>query len=107
MTLVRIAKNWSDPDLLRQTPGRSGAWNGIRFTLDPVERCDYLVVLNHADAPFEVDVPPSHVWALIQEPPIRFYGAMHAQTAPFARIYTETAPAGGETVGATLRRPRQ
>jgi hypothetical protein len=107
MTLVRIAKNWSDPDLLRQTPGHSGTWDGIRFTLDPVERCDYLVVLNYVEEPFAVECAAEHVWALIQEPPLRLYRAMHAQTAPYARVYTQTAPAAGEQLGATLRLPSQ
>jgi hypothetical protein len=107
MTLVRIAKNWTDPDLLRQTPGRRGEWDGIRFTLDPVERCDYLVVLNYVDEEVAVECPPGNAWALIQEPPLRLYQAMHAVTAPFARVYTQTAPSGGETVGTTLRLPSQ
>jgi hypothetical protein len=103
MTLVRIAKNWTDPDLLRQTPGRSGAWDGIRFTLDPVERCDYLVVLNYLHEPAVAEVPAEHVWKLMQEPPLAVYRAAHAQTAGFARVYTMTAPAGGELRDGTLR----
>jgi hypothetical protein len=47
MTLVRIVKSWTSPALLRQTPGGSGRWGDCQFTLDPVERCDYLIGLNH------------------------------------------------------------
>jgi hypothetical protein len=31
MTLVRIVKDWDWPDLLRQTPGQKGFWNGIQI----------------------------------------------------------------------------
>jgi hypothetical protein len=103
--LVRIAKNWTDPDLLRQTPGGTGQWDGIRFTLDPVERCDYLVVLNYVNEPATADVPREHVWKLMQEPPLAVYRAAHAQTEGFARVYTMTAPAGGEERDGTLRLP--
>jgi Glycosyltransferase family 10 (fucosyltransferase) C-term len=107
MTLVRIAKNWDTPDLLRQTPGGRGEWDGIRFTLDAAGEADYVVVLNYAHDPLAVDVPAEHLWALIQEPSIRLYQAMHATTQPFARVYTQTAPPGGETRNGTLRLPSQ
>ncbi|CAB5079458.1 hypothetical protein D3OALGA1CA_498 [Olavius algarvensis associated proteobacterium Delta 3] len=69
MTLVRILKDWDWPDLLRQTPGQSGMWDGIRFVLDPVPTCDYLVVLNNRmKTDTQVRCPPGHVWALMQEP---------------------------------------
>ncbi len=35
-TTVLVQKNWRTPDLLRQTPGRSGVWDGIRFVMEPV-----------------------------------------------------------------------
>jgi hypothetical protein len=107
VTTVRLAKNWSDPDLRRQTPGRSGTWDGIRFTLDEEEACDYLVVLNYVEAPLTVACPRDHVWALIQEPPIRLYRAMHARTEGYARVYTQTAPDAGEMRGGALRLPSQ
>jgi hypothetical protein len=107
MTLVRIAKNWDTPDLLRQTPGGRGEWDGIRFTLDTAGAADYVVVLNYVHEPLEADVPAEHLWALIQEPPIPLYRAMHATTRPFARVYTQTAPPRGEMSRGTLRLPSQ
>jgi hypothetical protein len=69
MTLVRIAKDWDWPDLLRQTPGQKGIWNGIRFTLDDVEECDYLVMLNNRmKTATKVTCPPQNIWVLMQEP---------------------------------------
>jgi hypothetical protein len=69
MTLVRIVKNWDWPDLLRQTPGQKGVWNGIRFTIDAVEECDYLVMLNNSmKTATKVTCPPHNIWVLMQEP---------------------------------------
>lgn len=69
--LVRIIKNWSSPDLMRQTPGVSGYWKGVRFTCDPVDEYDAVIVLNRVPEPVSVRCPPENVWALMQEPYIR------------------------------------
>jgi Glycosyltransferase family 10 (fucosyltransferase) C-term len=89
MTLVRIVKNWAEPDLLRQTPGGSGAWGGVQFTLDPVDECDYLVVLNRVTAPVQVRCNPYNVWAVMQEPPNEIFRSMHRGAAGIARVYTQ------------------
>ncbi|MDD5775814.1 MAG: glycosyltransferase family 10 [Candidatus Omnitrophica bacterium] len=69
MTLVRIVKDWDWPDLLRQTPGQKGVWNGIRFTLEEREECDYLVMLNNRmKTRTKVTCPPQNIWVLMQEP---------------------------------------
>jgi hypothetical protein len=69
MTLVRIVKDWDWPDLLRQTPDQKGVWNGIRFTLDDVEECDYLVMLNNRmKTATTVTCPKENIWVLMQEP---------------------------------------
>jgi len=87
--LVRILKDWSDPDLLRQTPGGAGGWEGVRFTLDPVPECDYAVVLNRPAEDAVVRCPPAGVWALMQEPPNESYREMHRGAAEYARVYTQ------------------
>src|SRR3954447_5645150 len=107
MTVVRIAKNWETPDLLRQTPGGRGEWGGIRFTVDAAADAHYRVVPHYLPARREVGVAAERLWALIQEPPIPLYRAMHATTRPYARVYTQTAPPGGESVAGTLRLPSQ
>lgn len=98
MTLVRIVKDWDSPDLMRQTSGCSGVWDGISFTLDPVERCDYLVVLNHARAGETVSVccPPNNVWAIMQEPPNEILKPMHLGIDTYQRIYTPGAEVQGK-----------
>lgn len=94
MTLVRIAKDWDWPDLLRQTPGGDGVWDGIRFTVDPVEECDYLVVLNNRmKTDLRVRCPEGNVWALMQEPYVRgFTDWMVERHRPFSRVLTSHAP---------------
>lgn len=89
--LVRLIKNWTSPDLMRQTPGGSGVWDGIRFTEEPVEACDYVVVLNYTPEPVTVSCPPGHVWALMQEPPTHTFADLHRAGAVFSRVYTTDA----------------
>jgi len=70
VTLVRIVKpveERSAPEL-RQTPGSLGIRQDIQFTFEAVPSCDYVVILNGAPAPFEVECPPEHVWSIVQEP---------------------------------------
>lgn len=98
MTLVRIVKNWDWPNLLRQTPGQRGEWNGITFTLNPAPECDYLVMLNNV---LEVQVsgkcPPENIWMLIQEPYQKgFTDWVIERHEPFARIFTHHPPVEGE-----------
>jgi len=69
--LVRIIKNWSYPDLLRQTPGSTGIWDGIQYTSEPVEECDLIIVLNRVPGETTVRCAPENVWAVMQEPYIR------------------------------------
>ncbi len=68
MKLVRIIKNWEEPNILRQTPRSEGVWGRVRFTFDEVKECDYLVVLNFVPRSTSVLVNPKKVWALMQEP---------------------------------------
>jgi len=94
VTLVRIVKDWDWPDLLRQTPGQNGEWDGIRFVLDPVSTCDYLVVLNnrmHTDT--RARCPKDHVWALMQEPyEPGFTDWLIERHDQFAKVYTHHPP---------------
>ena len=90
MLNVRIIKDWNWPDLRRQTPGQTGIWDDIRFTLDPVPECDVLVVLNNRmRTPTRVRCPAENVWALMQEPYLKgFTDWMVEKHQPFARFFT-------------------
>ncbi len=89
MTRVYITKNWDWPDLMRQTPGERGIWEDIRFTLQPVEVCDYVIVLNGPAQPLTVRCPRQHVWSIMQEPPTQQHRAAHRGVACSARVYTQ------------------
>jgi hypothetical protein len=89
MTLVRIVKSWTKPDLLRQTPGGTGTWGDIRFTLDPVERCDYLILLNHVPEAITVKVPRENIWCFIQEPPLPAYRCFEKGFRHYHRVFTQ------------------
>lgn len=94
VTLVRIAKDWDWPDLLRQTPDGRGIWDGIRFTVEPVEECDYLVFLNNRmKTELSVRCPEGNVWALMQEPYVwGFTDWMVEGHHAFSRVYTNHVP---------------
>jgi len=89
MLTVRIVKDWSWPDLKRQTPGGTGIWAGIQYTTDPVRACDFLVILNCPPVGEIVTVqcPKKNVWALMQEPPNEWLKPMHKGVPQFSKIF--------------------
>jgi len=90
MTLVRIVKDWDWPNLMRQTPGEKGVWDGMKFTLDPVEACDFLIMLNNRmRTDTYVKCPKNNVWAIMQEPYERgFTDWMIEKHDSFAKVFT-------------------
>jgi Glycosyltransferase family 10 (fucosyltransferase) C-term len=88
MTLVRIVMRWARDDLLRQTPESTGVWEGVRFTLDPVDTCDYLVVLSGVQEPVSVRCHPHNVWTVVQEPPNEIFQRLHRGIEGIHRVYT-------------------
>lgn len=71
--LVRIIKDWDYPDIMRQTPGSKGIWDGITFTTEEVDACDYVIILNRVPKETTVKCPVQNVWTIIQEPPVWQY----------------------------------
>jgi hypothetical protein len=94
MTLVRIIKNWDWPDLMRQTPGKQGIWDNIQFTVDPVEECDFVVMLNNnMKSESIVRCPKENIWALMQEPYVKgFTDWMVEGHESFFHVYTHHIP---------------
>lgn len=94
MTLVRIVKNWDWPDLMRQTPGQKGIWDGIQFTLNPVEECDFLIMLNNnMEIDTHVKCPEGNIWALMQEPYMRGHSDWMIEKHDFfSRVFTHHIP---------------
>ena len=89
MTLVRLSKAWSFPDVIRQTPGETGCWDGIRFTTDEVDEADYVVVLTSPKNVFRVSCAPSRVWALMLEPPDEDHIHIQKGDQSYRRVYTQ------------------
>ncbi|HUN56432.1 MAG TPA: glycosyltransferase family 10 [Smithella sp.] len=94
MTLVRIIKNWDWPDLMRQTPGGQGIWDNIQFTVDPVEECDFVIMLNNnMKCGSIVKCPKENIWALMQEPYVKgFTDWMAEGHESFSHVYTHYIP---------------
>jgi hypothetical protein len=91
--LVQIIKNWDSPDLLRQTPNSIGKWNGIRFTLDEVKECDYVVVLNYLPRNIKVVCPKRNIIAIMQEPYLPGISDWMVEGhRQFNRVYTHHPP---------------
>ncbi|MBZ0220327.1 MAG: hypothetical protein K8I01_07840 [Candidatus Methylomirabilis sp.] len=89
LKLVCVVKDWDWPDILRQTPGGKGVWDGLHFSTDAVE-CDALVILNNRlKREVRATCPKENVWALMQEPYVRgFTDWMVEGHVPFAHVLT-------------------
>ncbi|MBN1680163.1 MAG: hypothetical protein JW966_07715 [Anaerolineae bacterium] len=94
--VVRIIKDWDVPDLLRQTPGQTGWWDDITFTIDPVDQCDYVVVLNRSPQPVRVTCPPQHIWQITQEPPFAENAWRYAEQDVYYRMVVVNPNLQGE-----------
>lgn len=71
--LVRIVKDWTFPDIFRQTPGGTRYWEGIEFTDKNVLNCDLIVVLNAPNQHLIVSTARGGKWLFSQESPIDYY----------------------------------
>jgi len=96
MITIGIAKDWDWPDLLRQTPGGKGVWEGMRFILNPEPTCDFLVVLNNKmKTETRAHCPPENVWCLMQEPYMKGHTDwMVEKLERFSRVLTHHVPSG-------------
>jgi hypothetical protein len=93
MSVVRVTSSWgTDPTLYRATPGRRGSWGERYFTDDPVEECDYLLVLNRPERRLRVRCARDRVWAVIMEPPDEHYKAGTGATAATPACTRVTRP---------------
>src|SRR4051812_16709717 len=101
MTLVRIVKSWTSPDLMRQTPGGRGVWGDCQFTFDPVEHCDYLIALNHVPQEMTVEVARSNIWCVVQEPPDPSFEWISKGISHYGRVFTQDANLRGKRITQT------
>ena len=66
--LVKIARYYSYPDINKQTPNNNMIWNGITFTEDDVEACDFLIILDYPKNDFSVKVNKNNIFHFCLEP---------------------------------------
>lgn len=94
MTLVRIVKNWDWPDLIRQTPGQRGVWDEMQFTVDSVEDCDFLIMLNNnMGTDTRVRCPKENIWAIMQEPYMKGHSDWMVEKHDlFSKVFTHYMP---------------
>jgi hypothetical protein len=90
--IVRIYKYWSQPDLLQQTPARSGIWRGHKFFVDEPGEADVVVVHGHVGVDwkrvFEVTAPRENVWLILGEPPNEFTASWNNAPKRYTKIFT-------------------
>jgi hypothetical protein len=89
--LVRILKFWTFPNILRQTPGCSGEWQGVKFIVDEPGEADYIVIHGHVAEPCTVRCPRGRVWLLLGEAPTEVARRWHAIPNFIDRAYTTDA----------------
>lgn len=94
MILVRIVKNWDWPDLMRQTPDQKGVWDGIQFTVAPIEDCDFLVILNNSmETDTRARCPKENIWAIMQEPYMKGHSDWMVEKHKFfSKVFTHYIP---------------
>lgn len=89
MKIVRVVKDWKDPDIFRQTPNLDGVWDGIRFTFEPINDCDYLIVLTRPPFDITVNCPQGNAWLVSFEPPTPFHQFHIKSYKYFDKIITQ------------------
>ncbi len=57
--------------------------------MEPVDACDYLLILNMPEQPVTTCLPREHVWAIMQEPPNEVFRRMHRGRRQYHRVYTQ------------------
>lgn len=77
--------------LIQQTPGSRGIWGDVEFTIDRVEKCDFLLIADQPSENIEITVPPENVWSFTIEPPNEYFRRLHTIGSNIARCYTSDA----------------
>jgi hypothetical protein len=85
---VKLTTSFPQWPILRQTPGWSGMWGGVRFHVDDAtDECDYWVVYDGPVDPVAATCPPENVIYFTAEPPsLRHYP--DAFLRQFGRVIT-------------------
>ena len=88
---IGLIKNWSYPDLFRQTPNCSGKWGEVSFFEDQDSFCDFVLILNKPSRKYNFECYDKHLWLIIQEPPIDVFESLHKGGTLSSRVLTSDA----------------
>jgi hypothetical protein len=88
MTVVRLIHDDANWDVRDLTPGRTGNWEGIQFTADPIAAADYAVLLFNTREGVHVTCPGDKLWAIVGEPPNEYFAGVIRRMKGYARIYS-------------------
>ena len=88
MLTVRILKNWNWPDILRQTPGGKGVWDGILYETKENPNVDYILALSPTSSKIYLKTYKENIWLFIQEPPNEFFKIWHKAPSIYQRVFT-------------------
>ncbi len=82
---------WEVKDFLRQSPGRRGEWNGVRFSFNEPGPADFVIVHYWVREPITVDCPANRVWVFLGEPPSEPFIRQHRVPSWASRVYGNDA----------------
>ena len=87
MIHVKLSVEFPAEDILRQTPGGGGRWDGCVFSVnESVAECDCWIVYEVPAEPEETICPPENVIFITGEPPsLRSYWRPISMTLPLCR----------------------
>lgn len=88
-SLISVRLHFPILNLTRHYYTNFKEYEGVRFTLDPIEKCDYMIVVNRAAFNINVTCPPQNIWLFFQEyghP--RMHRWMYEQHDAYSRIFS-------------------
>lgn len=91
MVVVKIItgeKRGGNNYFLKQTPNCSGLWKGVQFTLDPIQKVDYVIIVNYVPEITKFECSCENIWGISLEPPVPNYRWFYRSLAKAQRIYT-------------------
>ena len=87
--LVQLVKDWNYPsNFFRQVPNNGNVCDGIEFTEEAVEECDYLIVLQRPPYDIKVNCREGNTWLITQEPPVDYFRFYQNAFPYFDKVFT-------------------
>ena len=87
--IVKVIRSYNYPNFYRQSPNKSGQWEGIQFTTEDIKQYDLLICLNPPAKPITTHLPLERRWLITQEPPVTFYHWHKKAFKYFGKVFTQ------------------